>query len=101
MAIFSIHPLTAALVICATAVTDAVYVLFTSAVVTRKRVSAANWSGLWYLLSSYAVINYTNNWAYVFFAAIGSWIGAFVSVTFLHRPPARPQAGAPPVDPDP
>jgi hypothetical protein len=48
MAVFSTHPLTAALVIGATAVTDAVYVQFTSAVVTRRRVSAANWSGLWY-----------------------------------------------------
>jgi hypothetical protein len=55
---------------------------------------------VWYLLSSYAAINYTNNWAYVFFAAIGSWIGAFASVTFLHAPPARSQAGFPSIDPD-
>ena len=39
----------------ATAATDAVYVRFTSAVIGRRRVAAANWSGLWYLLSSYAV----------------------------------------------
>jgi len=32
---------------------------------------------------------YTENWVYVAFAAAGSWIGAFASPTFLHRP-ARP-----------
>ena len=37
----SVDPLTAAGVLLATAATDAVYVMFTSAVVARKRVSAA------------------------------------------------------------
>ena len=83
---FAIDPLTAVGVLLATAATDAVYVMFTSAVMARRRVPAANWSGLWYLLSSFAVISYTQNWVYVCFAAAGSWIGAFASVTFLHRP---------------
>jgi hypothetical protein len=39
------------------------------------------------LLSSYAVISYTENWVYVGFAAVGSWLGAFVTITYLHRPP--------------
>ncbi|MGP8121882.1 MAG: hypothetical protein ACLP8B_15355, partial [Xanthobacteraceae bacterium] len=69
----SIDPLTAAGVVVATGATDAVYVMFTSAVVSRRRVAAATWSSLWYLLSSYAVISYTENWAYVGFAAAGSW----------------------------
>ncbi len=69
----------------ATAATDAVYVMFTASVAARKRVPAATWSSVWYLLSSYAVINYTQNWVYVLFAAAGSWIGAFVSLTFLRR----------------
>jgi len=85
--ISSIAPLTAAGVVVATAATDAVYVMFTSAVVSRRRVSAATWSSVWYLLSSFAVISYTQNWAYVAFAAAGSWIGAFASLTFLRRPP--------------
>jgi hypothetical protein len=67
-----LNALIALAVVIATAATDAVYVRFTSAVVARRRLSAANWSGLWYLLSSFAVISYTNNWAYVCFAAIGS-----------------------------
>jgi uncharacterized membrane protein YhaH (DUF805 family) len=84
-ALLTIDPLTAAGVIGATAATDAVYVMFSSAIVARKRIAAANWSSIWYLLSSFAVISYTQNWVYVLFAAIGSWLGAFASMTFLHR----------------
>ncbi len=92
----AIDPLTAGGVLLATAATDAVYVMFTSAVVARRRVPAATWSSVWYLLSSYAVISYTENWAYVAFAAIGSWLGAYASITFLHRPPGGPPVGAAP-----
>ena len=77
-------PLLATGVVLATAATDAVYVMFTSAVVARRRVPAATWSSLWYLLSSFAVISYTSNWIYVAFAAAGSWIGAYATMTFLH-----------------
>ena len=83
----TIDPLTAGAVVLATAATDAVYVRFTAAVAARRRVPAATWSSVWYLLSSYAVISYTENWAYVIFAALGSWIGAFASITFLGRRP--------------
>jgi len=93
----AIHPLTAAGVMLATAATDAVYVMFTAAVVARRRIPAATWSSFWYLLSYYAVISYTENWIYVVFAAAGSWIGAFASITFLQRPPtAPPPVGAAP-----
>nr|WP_294504413.1 hypothetical protein [uncultured Rhodopila sp.] len=84
-ALLSIDPLTALGVLGATAATDAVYVMFSSAIVARKRIAAANWSSIWYLLSSFAVISYTQNWVYVLFAAVGSWVGAFASMTFLHR----------------
>ena len=80
-----ISPLLAAGVLLSTALTDAVYVLFTSAVVARRRLAAATWSSCWYLLSAFAVISYTENATYVAFAALGSWLGAFSSVTFLHR----------------
>jgi hypothetical protein len=92
----AIDPVTSVGVLLATAATDAVYVMFTSAVVSRKRVPAATWSSVWYVLSSYAVISYTENWAYVGFAAAGSWLGAFASITFLHRPPGGPPVGAAP-----
>lgn len=92
-----IDPLLALGVVAATAATDAVYVLFTSAVVARRRAPAATWSSIWYVLSSFAVISYTNNWVYVVFAGIGSWIGAFASMTYLHGPPGKPPA---PLNPD-
>jgi hypothetical protein len=41
---------------------------------------------VWYLLSAFAVISYTRNWVYVCFAALGSWIGAYISMTVLRRP---------------
>lgn len=80
-----LDPLTAVLVVLATAATDAVYVMFASAIAQRRRIPAANWSSIWYMLSSFAVISYTSNWVYVVFAAAGSWVGAYISMTFLHR----------------
>jgi uncharacterized membrane protein YhaH (DUF805 family) len=87
---FEIDPLIAAAVVVATACTDAVYVLFTNAVVRRRRLPAASWSSIWYLLASFAVINYTENWLYVIFAAAGSFVGAYITMTFLHPGAAYP-----------
>ena len=78
-----IDPLIAAAVVVATACTDAVYVMFTNAVLRRNRLPAASWSSIWYMLSSFAVISYTNHWVYVLFAAAGS-------LTFLHPGPVYP-----------
>ena len=58
----------------------------TSSRSSRKRVPAASWSSVWYLLSAFAVISYTRNWVYVCFAALGSWIGAYLSMTLLGKP---------------
>lgn len=80
-----VDPLIACGVAACTAVTDAVYVLFSAAVASRRRLHAANWSALWYLLSAFAVISYTQNAAYVLFAAAGSWLGAFASLAWLRR----------------
>ncbi|MBV8637969.1 MAG: hypothetical protein JO322_07760 [Candidatus Eremiobacteraeota bacterium] len=80
-----ITPAVAIAVVLATAVTDAVYVFFSASVAGKRRFAAANWSALWYLLSSFAVISYTQNWFYVCFAALGSWIGAYASMTLLRE----------------
>jgi uncharacterized membrane protein YhaH (DUF805 family) len=91
-----LSPLVAIAVFAATVVTDAVYVFFTAAVTSRQRFRAANWSSIWYLLSAFSVISYTGNPAYVAFAALGSWVGAYLSVTWLNRgkavAPLRPGA---------
>ena len=78
----AINPLIAIGVLASTAATDAV---FNAAVTSRRRIWAANWSAIWYMLSAFAVISYTDNAVYVAFAALGSWVGAFTSVTWLHR----------------
>jgi hypothetical protein len=85
-----IDPLLALGVVLSTAATDAVYVMFNAAVSSRKRVPAATWSSIWYLLSAFAVISYTRNWVYVCFAALGSWVGAYISMTVLKRPGLHP-----------
>jgi uncharacterized membrane protein YhaH (DUF805 family) len=91
----TIQPWLAVGVAASTAATDAVYVMFTAAVIARRRVHAATWSSAWYLLSAFAVISYTRNWVYVCFAALGSWLGAYASITLLRKqgidePPGRP-----------
>jgi hypothetical protein len=98
------NPLIALAVFGATIVTDAVFVMFTAAVASRHRFRAANWSAVWYLLAAVSVISYTSNAVYVVFAAAGSWVGAYVSMTWLHRsesvatpvPPVPPLAPGPP-----
>ncbi len=85
----TIHPWLAFGVVLSTAATDAVYVMFSAAVASRRRVPAASWSSVWYLLSAFAVISYTRNWVYVCFAALGSWIGAYLSMSFLRRETAE------------
>ena len=86
-----VDPFIAAGVVASTAITDAVYVFFNAAVSARRRVAAASWSSLWYLLSAFAVISYTSNWAYVLFAALGAWIGGFLSITALNWVAPRSQ----------
>jgi len=83
--ILGVNPLIALGVIASTAATDAAYVFFNAAVNGRRHIRAANWSAIWYLLSAFAVISYTENATYVVFAATGSWLGAFASVTWLRR----------------
>lgn len=66
-----LHPVLAIGVVLSTAATDAVYVFFT----------------------------YTRDWSYVVFAALGSWIGAYLSMSFLHAPPRNaPAPVAPPME---
>ena len=81
----NINPLIAAGVVVTTAATDAVYVMFTSAVNARRPARAATWSSMWYLLAAFAVISYTGNPVYALFAAAGSWMGAYSSVRWLSR----------------
>lgn len=81
--VWNVDPWLALGVFVSTGATDAVCVMFNAAVSARRRLPAATWSSVWYLLSAFAVISYTRNWVYVCFAAAGSWVGAYVSMTLL------------------
>ena len=70
----AINPLIAIGVVASTAATDAAYVFFNAAVTSRRRVWAANWSAIWYMLSAFAVISYTDN--AVLRRVCGAWIVA-------------------------
>jgi hypothetical protein len=61
----SVNPLIAIGVLGSTAAKDAAYVFFNAAVTSRRRIWAANWSAIWYLLSAFAVISHTENAIYV------------------------------------
>jgi hypothetical protein len=94
-AVLRIDPWLSLGVFLSTAATDAVYVMFNAAVSAKRRLPAATWSSVWYLLSAFAVISYTKNWVYVGFAAAGSWVGAFLSMSVLRRSPATIPPNAP------
>jgi hypothetical protein len=79
----AIDPVIALGVVAATALTDAVCVLYTSSVARRRDLAAANWGSLTYMLSAFAVISFTSNWVYVVFAAVGAWIGCYASMKIL------------------
>src|ERR1700722_18228225 len=98
LAHITLNPLIALAVFGATIVTDAVFVMFTAAVASRHRFRAANWSAIWYLLAAVSVISYTSNAIYVVFAAAGSWVGAYASMTWLKRgePATSPVRPGPP-----
>ncbi len=95
MTLHAPNPLIALGVLASTAGTDAVYVMFTAAVGARRKVMAASWSSVWYLLSAFAVISYTGNPVYVVFAAAGSWLGAFGAVTWLRKADGKGMPGNP------
>jgi hypothetical protein len=42
------------------------------------------------MLSAFAVISYTENAFYVVFAALGSWLGAHASMTWLRHAKSLP-----------
>lgn len=78
MSLAQVAPCVAAGVVAATGATEAAYVMFTASVAARRHVPAASWSSVWYLLTSFAV------------AALGSWLGAYAPMTFLHPAPSHP-----------
>lgn len=80
----SIDPWIALLVVALTATMDALHVIYTKSVADNQAARAASFGSIMYLISGFAVIQYTENHIYLIFMAIGSWLGVYFTVRF-HR----------------
>lgn len=74
------NPLVALCVLVAYIIIDALYAKYTLDVANYNEYKAANIGVAIHFLIAFGVINYTQNWLYVFPLAIGSWIGTFYMV---------------------
>lgn len=61
-------------------VTDALYAKYTLDVANYKPFRAATTGALIHFFLAFGVINYTQNWLYIFPLALGSWIGIYLLV---------------------
>lgn len=61
-------------------ITDALYARYTLDVANYKPYKAATTGALIHFFLAFGVINYTQNWLYIFPLAIGSWIGTYFTV---------------------
>ena len=81
----AINPLIALGVLASTAVTDAAYVFFNAAVSSRRRHMGRELERDLVHVVGVRGHQLYRELVYVAFAALGSWLGAFASVTWLHR----------------
>lgn len=72
--------LVAALILVVYIITDALYAKYTLEVTNHNEYKAATVGATIHFLVAFGVINYTQNWLYIFPLAIGSWIGTFIVV---------------------
>lgn len=70
----------AGLVLILYAITDALYAKYTFDVVNCNEYKAASVGALIHFFIAFGVINYTQNWLYIFPLAMGSWLGTFFLV---------------------
>ncbi|MFC1623304.1 hypothetical protein ACFL16_02785 [Patescibacteria group bacterium] len=68
------------LVFVAYVVMDGLYAKYTIDVSNYNAVRAANVGTIIHFLLVFGVLNYTQNWLYVFPLAIGSWIGTYYTI---------------------
>lgn len=61
-------------------VSDALYAKYTLDVANYNEYNAASVGVIIHFFIAFGVINYTQNWLYIFPLAIGSWIGTFYMV---------------------
>ncbi len=68
-----------------TALMDALHAIYTRSVAQHRALSAATFGSAIYLISAFAVLQYTQNPWYLGFVVSGSWVGTFLSVKFGKR----------------
>ena len=61
-------------------VADALYAKYTLDVANYNEFKAATVGSIIHFFLAFGVINYTQNWLYIFPLAIGSWIGTYYTV---------------------
>lgn len=75
-----IDPIIALSVFLVTAFMDVLHAIYTKAVSEDRPVLAATSGSVVYMVSAYAVIQYTQNWIYILFMVGGSWIGTYLTI---------------------
>jgi hypothetical protein len=74
------NPLVAFLVFIIYTITDALYAKYTLDVANYNEYKAANIGALIHFFLAFGVLNYTQNWLYIFPLALGSWMGTYFLV---------------------
>lgn len=80
LAIKSFNPLVAILIFFFYMIIDALSAKYTISVSESKEYKAAFSSVAIYFLTAYGVINYTQNWLYIFPLVTGAWLGTFCTI---------------------
>lgn len=76
----SFNLIIALLILLTYTITDALYAKYTLDVANYNEIKAASIGALIHFFLAFGVINYTENWLYIFPLALGSWIGTFLMV---------------------
>ena len=79
-AIKTFNPIIALTILAVYIVTDALYAKYTLDVANYNEYKAATVGSIIHFCIAFGVINYTDNWLYIFPLATGSWIGTFLMV---------------------
>jgi hypothetical protein len=79
-ALETFNPTIAFLILFAYTITDALYAKYTLDVANYNEYKSASIGVVIHFFIAFGVINYTQNWLYIFPLAIGSWFGTFFMV---------------------
>lgn len=85
------NPVIAISILVAYIVTDALYAKYTLSVAHYNEYTAASVGVAMHFFIAFGVINYTQNWLYIFPLAIGSWIDTFYMVKKERRKTLKKQ----------